>query len=257
MDLSQSTLRIEKLTDSNYHTWKTRIQLVLALKDVDKYLLEDSPSTDSPEHFNWIKADTKAKALIALTLSDHHLEQVQHASSSKHMWQLLCDIYEKHTLLNKFAARRRFYTAKMDEDEKILPFASRIRQLASTLKSMNVPMDESEMAMAFLNGLPDRFDSLISALHTLETDSKSFTMKFVQSRCLQEEQRYLQRHQDALLKSEAAALFASRGNSKSKKANSAQETCIHCGKHRDSSRCYKRYPHLAPPGHPYLSLIHI
>ena len=136
----------------------------------------------------------------------------------------------------------------MHDTEKILAFAARVRQMAATLKSMSVTIEDSEMAMALLNGLPDRFDSLISALDATHTDDKDLTFELVQSRCLQEEQRHAQRDQDALKRSEAAALFAT-GSSKQRKSAST-ETCVHCGKHRDSSKCYFKYPHLAPQGHP-------
>ena len=153
----------QKTDEDNFHTWKTRIQLVLSLKEVDSYISDHPPDRESDSYSDWRKGDLKAKALIGLTLSDSHLEQVQHADiSAKHMWTLICDIFEKHTLLNKLAARRRFYTAKMHDTEKILAFAARVRQMAATLKSMSVTIEDSEMAMALLNGLPDRFDSLIS-----------------------------------------------------------------------------------------------
>ena len=245
---TNSGIRIDKLRDDNFHTWKTRIQLVLSLKEVDGYISDDPPDRESDSYSEWNKGDLKAKALIGLTLSDAHLEQVQHAGSAKEMWTLICDIFEKHTLLNKLAARRRFYTAKMHENEKLLAFAARVRQLAATLKSMSVTIEDSEMAMALLNGLPDRFDSLISALDASHTDDEDLTFEFVQSRCLQEEQRHAIRDQDALKKSEAAALLATR-SSKPRRHSSA-DTCVHCGKHRDSSKCYIKYPHLAPPGHP-------
>ena len=85
------------------------------------------------------------------------------------MWRTINDIFEKHSLLNKLAARRRFYRAKMHESESILTFASRIRQLATTLKSRKVNIDDEEMAMAMpmLNGLPERFDPHTSALDAL------------------------------------------------------------------------------------------
>ena len=65
---------------------------------------------------------------------------------------------------------------------EILQLANRIRQLAGTLKSMSMSIDDKDMAMAFLNGLPDRFDSLISALDRLGDSDKSFTLEFVKSR---------------------------------------------------------------------------
>ncbi len=92
-------------------------------------------------------------AIIGLSLSDEHLEHVRDVSTPKDMWQCIVNIFERHTLLNKLAARRRFYTSTMQEDENILAFTNRIRQLASTLKSMGVNIDDKEMAV--LNRLPE------------------------------------------------------------------------------------------------------
>ena len=56
--------------------------------------------------------------------------------------------------------------------------------MAATLKSMFVTLEDTGMAMALLNGLPDRFDTLISALDASHTDDKHMTFELVQSRCL-------------------------------------------------------------------------
>ena len=141
MDSSTSnmgTISIEKLRDDNYHTWKHRIQFALSLLDLDHAITDEPPKEDDPNLPTWTRQDKKAKAMIALSLSDTHLEQVQHAFSAKEMWLFISEIFEKHTLLNKLHTRRQFYTAKMGETEKARPFATRIRQLASTLKSMSV-----------------------------------------------------------------------------------------------------------------------
>ena len=104
-----SGVRIDKLREDNFHTWKTRIQLVLSLKEVDSYILNDDPARDADDypalHAEWRKGDQKAKAMIGLTLSDAHLEQIQHDITAKQMWNMICDIFEKHTLLSKLAAR--------------------------------------------------------------------------------------------------------------------------------------------------------
>eukprot|EP00171_Calliarthron_tuberculosum_P004339 IDg4339t1 len=180
-------LKIDKLNNDNFHIWKSRVQLVLSLRELDDYLTSDSPGTDSNDSLKWSKGDRKAKAIIGLTISDSHLEQVQHAVTAKEMWKMICDIYERHTLLNKLSARRKFYTATMKDGERILEFSARIRQLASTLKSMGVAVDNNEMAMALLNGLPERFDSLISALDAIGDGDEVFTFEFGSSRCEQEE----------------------------------------------------------------------
>ncbi len=91
---------------------------------------------------------------------------------------MICDIFERHTLLNKLAARRRFYTASMVEGEKILTNAARIRKYSSTLKSMGVTVDDGDMAMTLLCGLPSRFDGLVCALDAVIDDSLKFNFQF-------------------------------------------------------------------------------
>ncbi len=54
---------------------------------------------------------------------------------------------------------------------------------------MGVDIDDKEMAMAVLNGLPERFNSLISELDALGNEDEAFSLDFVKSRLLQEEQR--------------------------------------------------------------------
>lgn len=242
MESERSGISIEKLRDDNFHTWKKRIRFVLSIRELDEFVDEDPPNESSPEYKSWLKRDKKAQAVIGLSLTDTHLEQVQHATSAKEMWAIICDIFEKHTLLNKLAARRCFYSASMDDNEKVLAFSARIRQLASSLKSMGVNIDDQELAMAFLCGLPDRFDGLISAIDALGDEHKSLTFQFAVSRAQQEEQRHSSRDKEAQKRSETAALLASR---MPRKGN-----CIHCGKHNNSDMCYFKYPHLAPEGHP-------
>ena len=240
MDVGGSSLKIDKLSSTNFHAWKQKIQLVLSLRELDDHIDEDPPERTDASYTAWMKADRKAKAIIGLSLSDEHLEHVIDADTAKEMWQSIMDIFERHTLLNKLAARRNFYTAVMLSNEKILSYINRIRQLASTLKSMNVHIDDIEMALAVLNGLPERFGSLISALDALGNDDDTFSLDLVKSRLLQEEQRMDMRAKASHIKLETSALIAS---------NSRRPVphCGHCSKRGHvSSKCWEKFPHLMP-----------
>lgn len=73
--------------------------------------------------------------IIGLTLSDDSLAQVKHATTARNMSEMIYDIFENHTLPNKRVARRRLYTETMCDEEKVLNFATRIRQLAETYRT--------------------------------------------------------------------------------------------------------------------------
>ncbi len=207
MESDVSGFKIEKLSDSNYHAWKQKILHLLALKDLED-LIEDDPPADAADLPTWAKRDKKAQAVIGLSLSDHLLENVRDVASAKQMWTAIRNVFERHTLLNNRSARRTFYTATMRGDDNILQFANHIQQLASTLKSMGVDMDDSERAMALLNGLPDQYDALISALDALGTEESVIHSDFVKARATQEKQRIAMRSEAALAKSETSALLS-------------------------------------------------
>ncbi len=73
MESESNSMKIETLNDSNYHSWKIRIQHVLALKDLEE-LLEEDPPTETAALPTWKKKDKKARAVIGLTLSNDMLE---------------------------------------------------------------------------------------------------------------------------------------------------------------------------------------
>ena len=74
----------------------------------------------------------------------------------------------------------------MDEEVRVLSYIIRFRQLAD-LKSMNVKVEDEDIAMSILCGLPG-FEHLIVEIDTM-TGETSLTLDFVKSRLLQEEQR--------------------------------------------------------------------
>ncbi len=90
------SIKIEQLKESNYQAWKVRIQHVLTLKDLKRYILNDPPecfTTTQLERDFWKEKD-----------------------------------------------------ANRDGNESVHKFA--VRQLARCLKTMNVAILQSEMAMA-------------------------------------------------------------------------------------------------------------
>ena len=85
-------------------------------------------------------------------------------------------------------------------------------------------LDESETSMALLNGLPEAYDSLISALDAIHGEDDTLELDTVKSRVLQEQQRVDHRASQAVAKAESAALLAKRSK---KSAN--RPRCAHCG----------------------------
>ena len=247
---SVSSIKIDQLNDTNYHAWKILIQHVLVLKGPKKFI-DDDPPQDPVSQQDWIDEDEKARAVIGLTLTDTLLENVREANSAKEMWIAIKNVFERHTLLNKLSARRRFYTATLAETETVLPFSNRIQQLAAILKAMNVEISESEKAMVLLNGLPDKYNALISALDAIDDQETDLKWEFIKSRILQEEQHIGMRARTALEKTESAALLSkipsSSNGCRTCGARATRPTCNYCKKiGHVEAKCWKKNPHLNP-----------
>lgn len=226
---SFANVRIEKLGADNFHSWKQKIGLILGHREVDEFIDKDKRPIipeSIEERSKWSRKDKLARMTIGLSLSDEMLKNVEHTSTALEMWTEICNVHQRHTLINKLAARRDFYTASMRNDEGVLPYINRVRQIASVLESMGVSIDDKEMAMAVLNGLPERFQSIITALDAIGDGDESFTLDKVRSCLLQEERRSSLR-ESCSSNSEAAALM---NNSIPLNSKRSGKKCTFCGR---------------------------
>ncbi len=89
-----------------------------------------------------------------------------------------------------------------------------------------------------LNGLPKRFETIITALDAIGDDDPSFTFDKVRSRLLQEEKRSAMRSTSVSIP-ETSALIT-RSNEETGKTN--QKLCSHCGKKKHTEPyCWAKY----------------
>lgn len=94
MDLGSNGIKIKWMRGDNFNSWKHRIQHVLSMKELRKFITIDDPDHEDYTLKSWGLSDKKAIAIIGLTLSNNHLEQIRHVNSTKEMWTSICDIYK-------------------------------------------------------------------------------------------------------------------------------------------------------------------
>ena len=97
---------------------------------------------------------------------------------------------------------------------------------------MGVVIDDKEMGMAVLNGLPSRYDSLTVALDALGNEDRIFSLDFVKSRLLQEEQRSIMRDSEDTSKANAALMTSAA-------VVREKVVCTNCGRRGHTApRCW-------------------
>jgi gag-polypeptide of LTR copia-type len=149
------------------------------------------------------------------------------------------NVFQRCSLLNKLAVRRRFYTVSMEEDENMLGYINRVRHIADELKSMDCVVGDEEVVMAILNGLPSEYDHLIVALDAMGGDGETkLRLDVTKSRLLQGERRKNERcgrEGVAVMNEQAAALIG----------NSRRKTVWGPGEVRTENICHRCHK----PGH--------
>jgi len=182
-------IKIDELTETNFHDWRQRIKMFLALRDLEDMLDEDGKTTDAEDRelALWKRRDTKASAIIVLTFGSEQLEHVSRCKTTAKMWSTLQGVFQRKSLMNKLKARREFYTVEMNVGECMLGYINRVHNLGENLKAMGGEVTEMDVAMSFLNGLTSKYANLLVALDAKRVEELS--LDFVKSRLLQEERR--------------------------------------------------------------------
>jgi len=95
-------IMIDKLTETNFHEWHQRIKMVLALCDLNNMLDEDGQPTDAKDRklALWKRRDTKASAIIELTLESEQLEHVSGCKTTAEKWSTLQGVFQRNSLMN-------------------------------------------------------------------------------------------------------------------------------------------------------------
>lgn len=115
MNSGHVNLKIERLTKSNLHVWKHKVQLILDFRDLGDHISELArPSTYCENAAgSWSKSYTKTKEVIGLLLCDEHLDHVRDFEMALSVWITIMDLFQRKTVINKLTTRSRFYSAKM------------------------------------------------------------------------------------------------------------------------------------------------
>jgi len=222
-------IKIDKLTETNFHEWRQRIKMVLALRDLDDMLDEDGKPTDAEDRelALWKRRDTKASAIIGLTLGSEQLEHVSGCKTTAEMWSTLQGVFQRKSLMSKMKARREFYTVAMNVGEGMLGYINRVRNLGENLKAMGGEVTEMDVAMSVLNGLTSNYENLLVALDAKGEDELS--LDFVKSRLLQEERRQADKS-PAIKRIGDMALVGANYRGQGRRGDLSKIECYYCHK---------------------------
>ena len=164
--MSHHTKLDEKLEGAdNFWAWKYRISLVLQENELDSYINEEFQVPEGDEAKALHKKNlVKAKRSIADSIKDHLMPQVSSLNTPKDMFDSLTKLFEGKNINQKMTLRNQLKNVKIQNVETIQSYFTRVSRIKEQLEAVDEEVENAEIVMTTLNGIPRSWDSFIQGI---------------------------------------------------------------------------------------------
>ena len=146
--------------------WKYRISLVLEENELDSYISEEVPVPEGDEaKVLYKKKLVMAKRIIANSIKDHLIPQVSSLKTPKAMFDALTKLFEGKNINQKMTLRNQLKNVKIQNEETIQSYFTRVSSIKEQLKVVDEEVENVEIVMTTLNGLPRSWDCFIQGIY--------------------------------------------------------------------------------------------
>ena len=189
--MNDTKVMMERLNNTNWASWKFRMQLWLVKEGLWTIVEEPKPENATAA---WMAKDASARAIIGLALDDGQLEHVFGVATANEMWLKLKAHHERGSLCNKIHVLRKLCSLRLREGGDMAKHLSEVSGLVSRLHAMGEKLGEHWVVAILLSSLPESYSPLITALEgRSEEDLK---LEYVKGKLLDEWRRRSERDED-------------------------------------------------------------
>jgi hypothetical protein len=213
---------VSRFNGKEFPIWKKKMLAYLALKGLAKVVTEEKEEFSKDKEYE--SKRHSAYALLLLSLSNDQARLIMDVpfGDANGLWKSLLQIYECKTTLSLVYTRRLLYGYKMSKVESFDSYLARLKELTGKLEDMGEKISNSEAIFILLNGLPDDYSSIVSAMEI--NDKITFQAACDNIRNYQEKLRITEQTANVIAGklSIGSANYAGEGEGKPK--------CFTCGK---------------------------
>lgn len=182
---------VDKLTSTNYSTWKFKLKHLLIAKDLYDYcdgtIAEPADGANEDVKKAYTTGNRKALSHIVLTVSDELIYLITECESPKAAWDKLSSHFERDTLANRIYLKKQYFRAVMKDGESIEKHLKHMKDIVNKLAAIKAPVSEEDQVVTLLGSMPTSYSTVVTALEAQQPET--LTLEFVQNALLNEEQK--------------------------------------------------------------------
>jgi len=155
---------IEKLKEENYELWKVQMKSVLVFNDLWPYV-DDTLEKSAINADSWTKNDSKALALISLSVTHGQLNHIKKATTSK-AWDCLKDVFESRGPVRKAALYKQLLRMEKKRCTTMTQYVNDFTRKAEQLEEAGIEIPDELLSIMLLGSLPSEFENFSVAIES-------------------------------------------------------------------------------------------
>ena len=126
-----------------------------AINDIPK------PTEEEREHLAaWRRHDVKARKILIDSVKSHLLFHISKATTTKEMFDILKNLFERDSTSKSIALRSQLHTLKMKKSESVESYFARIAESKNQLGNAGEVILDKELSIYIVRGLPNSWELL-------------------------------------------------------------------------------------------------
>ena len=113
---------------------------------------------------DWKDSEMRVASIIMMCLADEVMYHVMDEESPTTIWLKLESRYMLKSLTKKLLLKKKLYGLNMVEGLELDQHIKMLNHIISDLNRIDVKFEEEDMALIFLNSLPEFYDNLVTTL---------------------------------------------------------------------------------------------
>ncbi|GFX09408.1 CCHC-type domain-containing protein [Trichonephila clavipes] len=190
--MAVSSYQIKPLESSNYATWSTDVRFLLHEKNCFEIVAGKETAPDGKEENKRELKDFNIRQRLALSIlylniSTEYRSIIENVTDPVEAWKLLRDNFRPDNRSYHLKLFGEFFQCRIQPNEKLNIFSSRLKRICDQLEEMGKPMEETYQCYQLLKCLPSKFDSIVQNI--LRWTDETFKYKDVLLELIAEETR--------------------------------------------------------------------